>query len=216
MSKPKRANEPPEDRPGRLGELEDALKAAEQRVSELRAERDSDAELIGRQREALENHRSTMDAWKEAHDMTLNAEGLWEFSDGHGEKYHALLIQYRDLLRDWNKHVSDFNSMIASKPPGRPLNASPAQCEQVLALRKRKLSLRDIADEMTLAVATVRTIVDRSHRTDRTTMKRLRRLDPQNSRLLEETNRKKMRAALPGRINRLIVERDELIKESKK
>jgi hypothetical protein len=208
MNKPKRE-------PDRAGALEDALRAAKRRVDELRGERDKNSELIGRMREALESNRATMDQWKEAFNMSKNAEGIWDFDDGFGEQHHVLLMQYRDLLRDWNNHVADFNATIAPKPPGRPLNASPAQCETVLQLRKRKMSLRDIADEMTLAVATVRTIVTRDAGTDRTTMKRLRRLDPQNSRLLEEATRKKMRMSLPGRITRLIAERDELIKESK-
>jgi hypothetical protein len=165
MTRPKREVD-------RLGELEDALKATERRIDELRDERDKSTELIGRMREALDNHSSTMDQWKEAFNMTLDkVSNTWTFEDGSGDQYHALLVQYRDLLRDWNKHVDDFNATIAPKAPGRPLNASPAQCEQVLKLRKRKLSLRDISEEMTLAVATVRTIIARDAGTDRTTLK---------------------------------------------
>jgi hypothetical protein len=54
-------------------------------------------------------------------------------------------------------------------------------------------------------------VISRCTGTGRATIKRLRRIDPQNSWLLEEANHKKMRASLPGRI----AERDELIKESK-
>jgi hypothetical protein len=58
-------------------------------------------------------------------------------------------------------------------------------------------------------------VISRCTGTDRTTIKRLRRIDPQNFRLMEEVNRKKCERHCPAGLSGWIAERDELIKESK-
>jgi hypothetical protein len=51
--------------------------------------------------------------------------------------------------------------MLGGQPVGRPLAASEAQIVQVLKLRDAGASLRGIAEEMSLGLNTVRTIVDK-------------------------------------------------------
>ena len=58
------------------------------------------------------------------------------------------------------------------QPVGRPLQASEAQCEHVRKLRKVGKSLRWIAEETSLTLSTVRTIVSKADGTDRTSQKR--------------------------------------------
>jgi hypothetical protein len=52
--------------------------------------------------------------------------------------------------------VSDFNSVVAPRNVGRPLEASEAQRAQVLKLRKGSMLLRAIAEEVSLGLQTVR------------------------------------------------------------
>jgi hypothetical protein len=73
----------------------------------------------------------------------------------------------------------------------------------VLKLHKRKLSLRDIADETNLSLSTVRTIIGRESRTDRTTIRRLGKIDPMNTAVIEAKARKKTRDALPKQITKM-------------
>jgi hypothetical protein len=199
----------------RIGELEDSLKAAEMRVTEMRAERDEAHELVDRMREHLEDARAVMEQWKAAFDMTLGDDGRWSFQDGEGEVYFELLSEHRALLKDWNKYVAVYNANIAARSPGRPLNASDAQCAEVRQLRKRKLSLRDIADETSLALSTDRTIIGRDNRSDRTTIKRLQRFDPMNAAAIAAKARKRTRDALPAQINSSTADNESLQKEAR-
>lgn len=208
MTKPKRD-------PDRAGELEDALKAAELRVIEMRAERDEAHELVEQMEEHVNDADALIESWKESFGMELRDDGQWHFEDGFGDRYDKLLADYGALLKDWNKYVAAFNSSVGPKSPGRPLNASEAQCIEVLKLRKRTISLRDIAEETSLALSTVRTIIDRDAGTDRSTIKRLQKLDPQNARFIAAKARKRTRDALPERINSVLEDSAALLKEAK-
>jgi hypothetical protein len=86
---------------------------------------------------------------------------------------------------------------------------------QVLKLRKRGMSLRDIADETSLGLNTVRTIVGRTNGTDRTSIKHLRRIDPDRAHMRAWTAKRQARDALPRRIHQLRENGDELLKEAK-
>jgi hypothetical protein len=205
----------PKRDPDRAGELEDALKSAELRLVEMRAERDEAHELVARMEDHVNDAKALIDSWKESFDMELRDDGQWHFEDGFGDRYDKLLADYGALLKDWNKYVAAFNSNVGQKSPGRPLNASEAQCIEVLKLRKRKISLRDIAEDTSLALSTVRTIIDRDAGTDRSTIKRLQRLDPQNARLIAAKARKRTRDALPERITRVSEDAVALLKEGK-
>jgi hypothetical protein len=105
--------------------------------------------------------------------------------------------------------------MIAPKALGRPLDASDAQVAHVLKLRKAKTSLRAIAEETNLSLQTVRTIVGRDQRTDRTSLRRLVRVDPDRAAETTARARKRTRAALPRRINELLKQGDGLRKEAR-
>jgi hypothetical protein len=119
------------------------------------------------------------------------------------------------LLRDWNKFVPEYNAVVRPKPVGRRVAASDAQREQVLKLRKGGASLRGIAEEMNLGLQTVRTIIDQKHGTDRTTIKHLKRIDPDRKLEVSWQARERTRKALPKRINETLAKGRELIKAAK-
>jgi hypothetical protein len=75
--------------------------------------------------------------------------------------------------------------------------------------------LRDIADETSLALSTVRTIIGRDNRSDRTTIKRLQRLDPMNAAAIAAKARKRTRDALPAQINSSTADNESLQKEAR-
>jgi len=195
----------------RFQELEDALKNAERRIAETRADRDKAYELVGRMSEHVKDARTLIDSWKEAFDMQLGENGMWSFQDGFGEKYDALLVKHNALVKQWNRFVPVLNP----QPIGRPLAASDAQCATVRRMHKAGSSLRNIVDETNLTLQTVRTIVGREHQTDRTSIKRLQRIDPERAAAITERSRKRTRAGLPKRINQLLADGDALVKEAK-
>ena len=131
------------------------------------------------------------------------------------DKYHSLIEKHNALVREWNKLVRECNGMVAPKQIGRPLNASDAQCAEVLRLRKAGTSLQDIADDTSLSLRTVRTIIGRDERTDRTSLKRLQRVDPDKAALISSRARKRTRDALPKQINHLLAQGASLVKEAK-
>src|SRR5664279_2423348 len=124
----------------RIAELEDQLKEAERRIAELRQERDDARDLVQRQAER----------WIEAFDMSLNEEGdwVWQRAFVQGEEWYH---KYVDLLKKWNKLIPKYNAAIVPKDVGRPLQASQAQCKEVVRLHKSGASLRAIADDTSLS-----------------------------------------------------------------
>ena len=128
--------------------------------------------------------------------------------DEMAEKYYA-------LAQRWNKLIPKYNAIVASREIGRPLNASETQCAQVVKLRKAGSSLRDIADDTSLSLRTVRTILGRADRTDRTSIKRLQKVDPDRAALISSRARKRTRDALPKQITQLLAQGAALIKEAK-
>src|SRR5438270_1685042 len=151
----------------RLYQVEDELRAAERRIAEMKAERDDAWNLVQRKQEYVEDVNATIESWIEAFEMTLGDDGMWHSSGEHLiDKYHSLIEKHNALVREWNKLVREYNGMVAPKQIGRPLNASDAQCAEVLRLRKAGTSLQDIADDTSLSLRTVRTIIGRDERTD--------------------------------------------------
>jgi hypothetical protein len=69
----------------------------------------------------------------------------------------------------------------------------------VLKLHKAGGSLRGIAEDTSLGLATVRTIVSQKNGTDRTTVKHLERIDPDRAAAARWRARKRTRDALPKR-----------------
>jgi hypothetical protein len=83
----------------------------------------------------------------------------------------------------------------------------------VCKLRKRKISLRDIAESTSLSMRTVRTIIDRENRADRTTIKRLQKFDPMNATVISAKARARVRKTLPDRIIKVLADSDALSTE---
>jgi hypothetical protein len=86
---------------------------------------------------------------------------------------------------------------------------------QVRKLRKSGMSLRGIADETSLPLHTIRTIVGKVNGTDRTTIKHLERIDPDRARQVSWKARKRTRDALPRQINEALKTSAELLKAAK-
>ena len=199
----------------RIQELEDSCKDAERRVLEMRAERDSAHELVESMEEHVQSVNAMVERWIAAFDMQMGDDGLYSFSDGTGEQYDSLFDKYRSLLKDWNKFVPLYNSTVAQKPIGRPLNASPAQIARVGVLSVTGMSLRDISDETNLGVRTIRTILGRETLTDRTSINRLQKVDPENPRAIAAKARKRSRVDLPKQIKKSLGVGQALLKEAK-
>jgi hypothetical protein len=204
-----------EDLKRQIGKLEDDCKVAERRIAEIKRERDEANNLVERMRQHVEDANSLIGQWCEAFDMRLNDDGEWSYADWV-DGCAAFRQKYVDLLRDWNRFVPRYNRAIAPKSIGRPLDASNAQVKQVLTLRKaRKLSLRGIADETNLSLATVRTIVGRQDHRDRTSRRRLESIDPDRVAEISERSRKRTRDALPKRIGQTLQQGAEMLQEAK-
>lgn len=197
-----------------IAQLEDDLKEAQRRIDELRRERDECNALIDELREHVEGAESIIQSWIEAFGMQQGANGLWTWDEWTvgGDN---LFERYKDLLKRWNSTVADFNAKIAPRPVGRPLAASEAQVAKVLQLRRGGSSLRGIADETSLALSTIRTIVGNESRTTRTWKKWFERVQP--DKVAESTwrSRSRQRAGLPRRINESLKAGRDLMKRAK-
>jgi hypothetical protein len=200
----------PEDR---VAELEDALKEKERRLQQVNADLDRANDLVERQNEHVQDCHDVIEAWKEAFDMRPIDRGGWTWATWVAacEEYHD---KYVDLARKWNRNVADFNAAIKRpRNVGRPLAASEVQQQIVLKLRRASKSLRSIAEETSLGLNTVRTIVDQHDQRDR--MKHLERIRRDMGEERTWQPRKRTRDGLPRRINALQYQSDELRKEAK-
>jgi hypothetical protein len=196
----------------RIAELEDELKRRDRRIEELKADLDESRALVHRMSEHVEDRSGIIDAWIEGFEMVLSDDGEWTTSPFL--KYHDEIVdKYGKLLRKWNKFVPEYNAAILKRNVGRPLAASEAQQADVLKRHKRGESLRSIADDMSLGLRTVRTIVDRADGVDRTTAKHLARIKPED--MAAWKSRKRTRDALPRRVNALLKDKADLLKEAK-
>jgi hypothetical protein len=131
--------------------------------------------------------------------MEQNDKGEWVFKASfvEGDEWFS---KYRAMVQDWNRFVPEYNAVVRPRNVGRPLAASEAQCDQVRRLRKVGTSLRDIADETSLSLQTVRTIVDQAAGVDRTTLKHLARINPDRARERQWRAKSQSRKALPKQI----------------
>jgi hypothetical protein len=198
----------------RIAVLEDELKQRDTRIRELRADLDKAEALVSEMREHAEDRIALIDSWIEAFDMVLDDDGKWKWrasfveGDEWFEKYNA-------LLREWNRFVGEYNAVVKPRNVGRPLAASEAQVMQVRKLHKAGRSLRWIAEETSLGVRTVRTIVEQKDGRDRTTVKHLERIDPDRQLKSSWRARKRVRDGLPKRINETLARGRELVKAAK-
>lgn len=182
-------------------ELEDDLKERDRRIADLKAELEETRDLAQRQDEQLQDVEAVFEGWKEAFEMTVGDDGLWSFP-----QFIATANQYHDkyvaLLKNWNKFVPEYNAAVSvnKRNVGRPLAASEAQVATVRKLRAEGQSLRAIAEATNLGLKTVCTIIDKGDGVDRTTIKHLKRIDPDRAAERLWQARRRTRDSLPKRI----------------
>jgi hypothetical protein len=205
----KSTRKPPPD--NQIGQLEDELKAARARADELKLERDEAYELVERMKQHVDDADNVINSWIEADQLELGDNGLYQFSPSLSTRYDEMLDKHLVLIKQWNS----FAAMIAPRDVGRPLAASEAQCATVLKLHAEGTPLRLIVDETSLGLQTVRTIIGREHRTDRTSKKRMTKLGIDKTELNRAKARKRTRDALPKRVKATLDEGAELIREAK-
>ncbi len=134
------------------------------------------------------------------------------------DEHNRPVDDYNALVRKWNKYLPLINSK--SRPVGRPLAASDAQVQYVQDLRLDGRSLGGIAEDTSLSLDTVRTIVGKMTGSDRNIRKHARRLGLDPVKIERErvaTWRRQRRAgdALPKRVNALLKASAELRKEAR-
>jgi hypothetical protein len=204
----------PKPKRDRIAELEDELKQRDRRINDLKADISKLEDLVTRQDEHVRDCGEQIERWVQAFDMVQDAEGVWKWRSSfvEGQEWFE---KYRELLKEWNRFVPDYNAAVRHRNVGRPLAASDAQVEQVLKLHKQGSSLRDIAEETSLGLRTVRTIIDRPDWRDRTSRKHLDRIKPDVAAERAWLAKSRMRAALPKSINATRKTCDELHKEAR-
>jgi hypothetical protein len=216
MGKPRHRPSPDGDAAKRIGELEDKLKDKNDLVLTLRREVDASRDLVRRMEEQVEDADALIDSWIEAFDMALNDDGKYVYA---GWMNDAIEIRerYTKLRREWNKFVPLYNAAVADarRPVGRPIGASEAQQQEVRKLRKRGVSLRGSAEELTLPLHTVVTITSKEAGTDRTTVKHLARIDPDRAAAIRWRAQVRTIDALPQSITRVRASARDLVKEAK-
>jgi hypothetical protein len=207
----------------RIGELEDEIKHRDKRIEELRDEIDRQREVIQKYGELVrrfdEYQQETdnlFDNWRDTFDMVLNDDGTWSWGPWWDD-HNKLVDDWNKLVSNWNRYLPLING-TGSRNVGRPLLASEAQCVEVLKRHKVGESLRGIAEEMTLGVNTVRTIIAKAERKDRTTKKhkqRAERIELDRMVMARRKRKKRTGDALPRQVQRVIDQGEKLIKEAK-
>ena len=193
----------------RIGELEDEIAHRDRRIVELRQEIDDLRDRVRRMEENVEDSANVIESWKETFDMEQTDDG-WTWKP-FWEQHHKLIEDYNALVRQWNKYLP----ILRRQNVGRPLAASEAQCIQVLKLHKAGNSLRGIAEETSLSLNTVRTIVSKATGADRATKSRWQRIDPDRQRLATWKRQRRTGDTLPRRAQRTAEKGRALLKEAK-
>ena len=191
------------------GWFRDQLRQRDRELAELRREKDELTDLVRRFDEYVEEYNGVLETWRGL-DMELNDKGEWTWGPWW-DRHYDLIDRYNALVRRWNKLVP----LVDERDIGRPLAADEAQVAAVTRMHKAGKSLRGIAEEMELGLNTVRTIVGRINRTDRTTRKRWVRLGLDPNELAHWRSQKRTAAALPKRMQAVIETGNELVKEAK-
>jgi hypothetical protein len=214
---------------GSFGQLEqeiERLKAEielrDHRIKLLTEERDAERKLVAEMRDHVENANERIEdgqnliqSWVEAFEMTLGDDGKWEWPE-FVRTHNDAVDRYNKLLRKWNQNVADFNAVHESKarPHGRPLLASPAQCDRVRKLRYEGRSYRDIVDDTGLSMRTIRTIIARGTGADRT-IRRHAELQKITIDRAEQTRwraRRRTRDRIPSQLNHWLKATEESVK----
>ena len=201
----------------RIYQPEDELKAAKQRIEELRAERDEANAAVASFIEHYDERREIMQRWRITLGM-VERDGVWVWEIDHP------IISVREMAAAYIELRSAYNRLLQLYDPadvGRPLAASEAQVAQVLKLRKEGTPYRLIMDETGLGLQTVRTIIGREKHTDRTTIKQKRKRKHMPDEVLDKFKLAALRAnkrdfdALPKQVTKHLVAGEELLKVAK-
>ena len=151
-------------------ELRAEIERLSDQIKDLRGELSQAHDLVYEMREHVEDSNGLTESWIEVFDMEQREDGVWLFDAKQSklwDDHKALHEEHQKLIRQWNKFVGDYNSTVAPRGLGRPLQASEAQVKEVRKLRKNGASLRSIADQTGLGLRTVRTIVEKDQGADR-------------------------------------------------
>jgi hypothetical protein len=140
----------------------DQLRQRDREIAALRRQKDELTDLVRRFEEYVEDCNGVLEAWKQT---------SWTLGPFRAE-HNDLVNRYLALAKRHNKLIP----LVYEQDVGRPLKADELEVEAVTRLHKAGRSLRWIAEETELSLRTVRTIVGRINRTDRTTRKRWVRL----------------------------------------
>jgi hypothetical protein len=198
-----------------VGELQDELKRKDERIEELRQEIDEQRELIERLRNHAEDYSQCIESWCEAFEMEMTDDGGWTWQPWR-ENHNKIVDDYNDLVRRWNKYLPLINRQ--PRNVGRPVAASEAQIREVLQRRRAGESLRNIAEEMTLGLQTVRTVIGQKAGSDRTTRhhrQRFERIDIDQQQRRKWKRQRDTGNRLPKRVNAFLKEGQALVKEAK-
>ena len=198
-----------------IGELEDALKDAKRRNDDLRREINEQNALITDLRETTEDLSDTLARFKDTFDLVPDTEPDTVTNAPLIDRLDEAQARNRALVEKYNKLLRITRARVLPRPYGRPLAASDAQRQRILAHRKAGKSLRWIAEEMNLGLQTVRTVIDKKDGVDRTTMDRWQRIDPDMRMERDRRRRRKDVDTLRKRIPQLLEESADLIKRAK-
>jgi Helix-turn-helix domain of resolvase len=143
--------------------------------------------------------------------MTVTDAGTYRWGEVI-EHYNKLLDDRNVLARKWNRCVEEFNAVRKHRPTGRPLQASETQCAEVVRLHEGGHSYAEIREATNLSQSTVRTIVGRYQRTDRTTVKhaRLQKIEIDRAEQVRDRRRRRSRDELPRRVTQWRKSAEEL------
>src|SRR6478735_1139489 len=83
--------------PDRTAKLEDALKIAEQRLAEIKQERDEAFELVDRMKEQVEKADELIEQWISAYQLELGDNGMYQTPEELSSQYDSLLDKYYAL-----------------------------------------------------------------------------------------------------------------------
>jgi hypothetical protein len=210
-----------QERQKTIGELEDEVRRLQDEVRGLRKALEEDQhtndglrDLTDRFRENADDYVNCLEAWKETFGMVMTESGGWTWAPFWDER-SKIIDAYNNLAQRWNKYLPLINGQ--SRNVGRPLAASEAQVDTVRKLRKAGRSLRGIAEDTSLGLDTVRTIVGQMHLKDRTTNKhrqRIERIDLREE-MASWKRQRRSGGALPKRVQGVIEAANELVTEAR-
>ena len=189
----------------------DELRQRDRQIAELKQEQDEAQDLIRRFRDHTEDYDATLESWRETFGMELTDKG-WSWKPFWND-YANLFDQHSALIKQWNKFVPVINA--SSQDVGRPLAASQTQVATVMKLHKQGKSLRWIAEETSLSLRTIRTIIDRKRGTDRATKARRQKIETDKFKHAHWKAQKRTGDALPKRVEAVIEAGKALAKEAK-